>query len=151
MRPVTYNIFVDEFVIYEFMSIKPSLFDLLQVNISVYVLRETHVAPQKWRTSLVNRVNRTLRISLMKLVMNWGAPLFPDIKGLMVSLLFPLILHSFLLFCLLLIVSMVIHYRTKCCQKENQRIETGVNLKRITVCTSVALFPPRLDKIWKSH
>lgn len=59
---------------------------ILQVNIFVYVLRETHVAPRKWRTDLANRANKTLRISLMKWVMNWGLPLFPDIKDLMVSL-----------------------------------------------------------------
>lgn len=51
-------------------------------------------------------------------------------------------LHWFWLFLLLSTVLMVSHCRTKCCKKENQRIETPwVNLKRITVCSSVAVFP----------
>lgn len=67
----------------------------LQVIIFVYVHRETHVVPKKWRTNLANRVNKTLRILLMKWALHWEAPLFPDIKGLMVSLFFIQCLYYF--------------------------------------------------------
>lgn len=63
-----------------------SFYVVFQVNIFAYVPKEPRVARRKWRISLANRVNWTLKIWWMKWVMNWGARLFLDTRDSTVSL-----------------------------------------------------------------
>lgn len=51
-----------------------------------YVLRETRVAPRRWKTNLASGANRTSRIWRTKQVTSCEVPSCPDIKGSTVSI-----------------------------------------------------------------